>query len=93
MFILDFFGPMMSQIRQNIALGIVLIAIPYIFKKKFIKYELIIFIAFLFHKTAIICTLFYFVRFCLFYKIRWFYPNYNVLWHPLNAEYRKDYAE
>lgn len=28
----------------------------------------------MFHKTAIICTLLYFVRFCLFYKIRWFYP-------------------
>ena len=33
LFILNFFGPMMSQIRQNIALGIVLITIPYIFKK------------------------------------------------------------
>ena len=51
-----------GQIRQYIAIAIFVYSIKYIIKKDFKKYFVLIFIAFLFHKTAIIYFPIYFIN-------------------------------
>lgn len=51
----------MSVIRFFVALSISIFGLRYIEKKSFIKYLAVIFIATLFHKTALFCIVFYFV--------------------------------
>lgn len=50
-----------NGLRQGIAMAISILAIPFLFKDKFLKFFLIILIASLFHKTALIMVLFYFI--------------------------------
>lgn len=51
----------LNGIRQSIAMSIVFFSFRYLIKKNFIKYLIFIFIATLFHKTAIICLIFYLI--------------------------------
>lgn len=52
---------MMAQVRQSIALSIVLLGTPYIFKRDIFKYILVIFIASLFHISSVVALLLYFL--------------------------------
>jgi len=51
----------MSGIRQSIAINIFLFAIRYIKSKSFIKYVSLVSIASLFHVSALLCLVFYFI--------------------------------
>lgn len=53
---------MMAQVRQSIALSIVVLGTSYIFKQNLLKYTLVIFIASLFHISAIIAFPLYFLK-------------------------------
>lgn len=50
----------MGQIRQGIAMGVLLFTIPYILNRKFFKFTLIIILATLLHSTAILFIFAYF---------------------------------
>lgn len=50
-----------NGLRQGLAMAISILAMPYLVEKKFIKYFIIIFLASLFHKTALLFILFYFI--------------------------------
>lgn len=54
-----------EAVRQSIAISLLLLAIPYLFNKKIIKYTLIIIVASLFHTTALVCLLFLIPHFSL----------------------------
>ncbi len=54
-----------SMMRQWFAICIVLIAVSFLEKKKFVKFVLIVYLASLFHTSALFCLIFY-----LFYKVR-----------------------
>lgn len=58
---LGFFQFAMSGIRQIIAVSIILWSFPYIFKRNFIKFGLVVAVAYLFHKSSIIFLLAYFI--------------------------------
>lgn len=51
----------MNGVRFSIAITIIFYGYNYIYKKKIIKWCIVVFIATLFHKTAIICLPFYFL--------------------------------
>jgi putative membrane protein len=51
----------MTYLRQVIAAGIVWIAIPYIWKRKPIKFFLLVLLAYSFHNSAIIFSIMYFI--------------------------------
>lgn len=48
-----------NNVRQSIAISICFMAIPYLFDRKFIKYLLVIMLAFSFHYSAVIMLLLY----------------------------------
>lgn len=50
-----------NAMRQAIAMSIYMLAIPFLVKRDFLKYALLVFIAFLFHRTVIITLPLYFV--------------------------------
>lgn len=50
-----------NGLRQGLAMAITVLAIPFLIDNKFLKFSLIILIASLFHKTALIMFLFYFI--------------------------------
>lgn len=58
-----FFGNSLSFIRQSIAIAIFLFAVPFLMKRKFLPYALIILLAALFHKSILIMILVYFIAF------------------------------
>lgn len=58
-----FFGNSLSFIRQSIAIAIFLFAVPFLMKRKFLPYVLIVLLAALFHKSILIMILAYFVAF------------------------------
>jgi hypothetical protein len=51
----------MSGVRQSIAINIFLFSFRYIKSKSFLKYFLLVFIAALFHVSALLCLVFYFI--------------------------------
>lgn len=61
LFLLMYYNMSLNLIRQFIAMAIIFFALKYIYEKKPIKYIISIGIAMLFHSTAIIALLFYFV--------------------------------
>lgn len=61
LYFLIFFNFGLNVMRQTIAISIVFFAIRYIYKRKLIPYIIMIFLASLFHNTAIICLIFYFL--------------------------------
>ena len=60
-FAVNYYFMSFSVIRQFFAISIVLLSVPYIVKRKFIKFLLVVFAACLFHYTAIIFILLYFL--------------------------------
>ena len=50
-----------NGLRQGLAMAIAVLATPFLIEKKFLKFLLIIFIASLFHRSALILILFYFI--------------------------------
>lgn len=58
-----FFENTLSFIRQSIAIAIFLFAVPYLMKRKFVSYLLIVILAALFHKSMLIMIVAYFVAF------------------------------
>lgn len=56
------FTILMAQVRQSIALGIVLLATPYIFDKKFLPFVVTVGIASLFHVSAVLALPLYFLN-------------------------------
>lgn len=48
-------------LRQGIAMGVIWLSIPFIFEKKYIKFSLIILLAFFLHKSSIIFMPMYFI--------------------------------
>lgn len=67
----------MNGIRQTIAACIFVFSIQFITKRKPIQYFLFIFLAFLFHKSAIILSVFYFIPQYNYFKNR--YVNFGLL--------------
>lgn len=59
---LYFSGLFMAQVRQSIAVGILLIGSKYILERKPIRYFVSVFIASLFHSSAIMALFVYFIR-------------------------------
>ena len=51
---LIFYNISLNMVRQSIAMSIIIFAFPYLYNKEYIKYIILIVIAVLFHKTAII---------------------------------------
>ncbi len=58
-----FFVNTLSFIRQSIAIAIFLFAVPYLMKRKFLPYLLIVILAATFHKSILIMVVAYFVAF------------------------------
>jgi len=56
---LNIFNLSMNNLRSTVALGVLYIGIPYLFKKKYVKFLLTLIIACLFH-TSMACMLFFF---------------------------------
>lgn len=83
--ILFFTSILMAQVRQSMALSVILLGTPYIFKRDFVKFLLIIVLASLFHITAIIALPLYFLSrrinnviillILLFSQVLYFYPE------------------
>jgi transmembrane protein EpsG len=61
LFITIVFYNSLFVLRQNLATAILLYSFPYIIDRKFIKFLFVLLIAFLFHKTALIFLVLYFV--------------------------------
>jgi len=61
LFIATVFYSSLFILRQSMAVAICLFSIPYIIERKFLKFLFFIFIAFSFHKTALIFVLLYFL--------------------------------
>ncbi|MDR0763176.1 MAG: EpsG family protein [Bacteroidales bacterium] len=61
-FVLVFFGALMAQLRQTIALGFIFISARYIFERKFLIFLLMIIVACMFHISAIIALPLYFMN-------------------------------
>lgn len=59
LFLLLYYNRSLNMIRQSIALAIILYAFKYIKNKKLFKYLIFVFIAYLFHKTALIALILY----------------------------------
>lgn len=62
-FVLIYFDTNFQILRQSLAIGFFLLGIPYYQEKKWAKYYLCIFAAFLFHDSALLCFLFPLVRY------------------------------
>lgn len=58
-----FFENTLSFIRQSIAIAIFLFAVPYLMKRKFLPYLLIVILAAMFHKSILVMVVAYFVAF------------------------------
>lgn len=58
---LGFFQFVMSGIRQSMAIEIMLLAYPFIKKRRMVSYMLMVWVAFMFHKSAIVCAPLYFI--------------------------------
>lgn len=58
-----FFVNTLSFIRQSIAIAIFLFAVPYLMKRKFLPYLLIVILAATFHKSILVMVVAYFVAF------------------------------
>ena len=54
MLLLTSFNQSIFVLRQHIAMGLCLLTIPFVVKREQIKFLLIVFVAFLFHRTAVI---------------------------------------
>lgn len=65
---LIYFITFQGYLRQGIALGFIFIAFSYLKENKNYYFLFYVFIAFLFHRTAIFCLIFYFSDFYLFRK-------------------------
>ena len=52
----------MAQVRQSIALSVILLSTNYIFKRDFIKYALMVALACMFHISAIVAIILYFLN-------------------------------
>jgi hypothetical protein len=61
-FVFVFFGALMAQIRQTIALGFIFISARYVFERKFLLFLLIVTVACLFHISATIALPLYFLN-------------------------------
>lgn len=61
LFLLLYYNRSLNMIRQSLALAIVLYAFKYVKKKQLLKYIFFIFIASLFHKTALLAIIIYFL--------------------------------
>ena len=67
-FICSYLNFNFNSIRQTVAIAFFLIAYDYLVDKKWIKYYLFVFCAFMFHSTAVICALFPLFTFVKFNK-------------------------
>lgn len=56
-----FYGNSLSFIRQTLAIAIFLFAIPYLMKRKFVPFLLIVILAALFHKSILVMVLAYWI--------------------------------
>lgn len=56
-----FYSFYFNGLRQGIAMAIVVLATPFLIDKKFFKFSLIVLFASLFHKSALVMILFYFI--------------------------------
>ena len=65
-FFLRFFDDSMNVLRQSLALVILLLSYQYILRDKFIKFLCLVGLAALFHKTALVFIIAYFVRYLNF---------------------------
>ena len=54
-----FFFESLSGLRQYISIGLIIYSIKYVKEKKMFKFILLIFLSFLFHRSAIICLIIY----------------------------------
>ena len=59
LFLFLYYNRSLNMVRQSIALAIILYAFKYVKNKKMLKYFMLVFIAYLFHKTAIIALVIY----------------------------------
>lgn len=66
-----------SGLRQALAMAICLFAVDFIKDRKIIRFAVLIFLAYLFHKSAVIFALLY--PLCLVKRYRWMLPLYAVL--------------
>ncbi len=57
-----FISLFMAQVRQSIALSVILLSTNYIFKRNFIKYALMVALACMFHISAIVAIILYFLN-------------------------------
>lgn len=55
-FFMAYFGTSCNIVRQTIAMMIVVVGYKYVLEKKYFKYLFVCFVAFLFHKSALICV-------------------------------------
>ncbi|MGL6022542.1 MAG: EpsG family protein [Chitinophagaceae bacterium] len=63
------FGQSFSFVRQFAAIGLFILAVPYLYEKKYIKYYLLCTVAILFHKSAFIIFVLPFFRKLLYKKM------------------------
>ena len=56
------YGPSFNIIRQTLAVSVIMVAFHYLEKQRFYAYAFIVFIATLFHTSAIICLPLYFIN-------------------------------
>lgn len=61
LFLLLYYNRSLNMIRQSLALAIILYSFKYIKDKKLVKYTLFVIIASLFHKTALVSLIIYFM--------------------------------
>ncbi|MBR1775006.1 MAG: EpsG family protein [Bacteroidales bacterium] len=59
LFMLTLMGTTMAATRMCLAISILLFSVPYILKRKFLPFLLIVFIAFFFHKSSLVFVMIY----------------------------------
>lgn len=67
-----FFLMSFVYLRQGIAMGIIWFSFPYIINRNYLKFSLIVFVAFLFHKSAVIFIPIYFLASIKFENLKMF---------------------
>ena len=68
-FILIYFDTNFQILRQALAMGLFLVAVPFYLKKDWIRYYMLIALAITFHEGAIICLLFPLIRYIKINKV------------------------
>lgn len=74
-----FFLMSFVYLRQGLAMGIITLALPFVFKKQYVKFFIIIFLAFNVHKSSILFLPFIFIAHRNFTSVQLFYMIVGVM--------------